>query len=79
MNDKSSNPEGTNSEKQSGEGNLQNSPHNGREDLISDKGAYSTNEDSSGLGFASGTPRKTGNHEASFKDSPQNKEIENKS
>lgn len=78
MNDKSTNAEGKNSEELSGDTSLQNSPHNGRQDLISDKGTYGTNENSSGLGFTSDIPGKTGDQGTSFENS-QNKEIENKS
>ncbi|RXA19020.1 signal peptide peptidase SppA [Methanosarcina sp. MSH10X1] len=78
MNDKNINPDDMNSEELSGDDNLQNNFHNGKQDFISDNTAYGMSKSSSGSGFGAGGSGKAGNKGASFENS-QNKEIENKS
>jgi protease-4 len=77
MNDKSINPEGTNSEDLSGDDILQSSPHDGRENVIPDKGAYSASDNS----FAGSAPDDSGkivDQETHFETS-ERKEIQSKS
>ncbi len=78
MNDKSISPESTNPEELSGYKNLPDSPHNGRENPIPDKGAYGTSDNSSGQELAPDGSEKADYQETSFKN-PENKEIESKS
>jgi protease-4 len=77
MNDKSINPEGTNSEDLSGDDILQSSPHDGRENVIPDKGDYSAGDNS----FADSDPDDSGkivDQETHFETS-ERKEIQSKS
>jgi protease IV len=77
MNDKSINPEGTNSEDLSGDDILQSSPHSGRENFVRDKGSCGTSENS----FASSAPDGSGKivDQGTHFESSENKKIESKS
>ncbi len=74
MNDKNINPEGTNSEDLSEDSISQNSPQNGGESFVPDKGAYGTS-DHSFTGSASNGSGKIVDQGTPF----ENKEIESKS